>query len=404
MKILAVSYYLPPYLYAQSIVMGRFFHYLAKDNRFQIYMVTADEKSSVLRTDIYADIYDLFKETERVPFRYNRYVDKIEFTLLPLIYATPDIFKHWNKRVLKRIMDKWSKLKCDLIITSSTPQSSHLLGLHLKKYYNCRWVAYFSDPWADNPLYQYKNLTKIANDRLEGEVFASADKLVFTSQETKRLYANKYPGEQNKFFVLEHAYDPDLLQAVPDMGAVSKHLTLRYIGNLSVLRSPEYFFKAIRLMLEENPGLSDIFRFEIIGGHRTTRALIAKHGLSGVVILKPLVDYLESLRLMRQADVLVVMDAFFKENLFLPSKLVEYIGVKKPILGITPPGASMRVIKEAGGWTVEPNKTEKIKQILLEIVGKWKDGILGAYSPPQEILERYKISNKIEEFKKILLN
>jgi hypothetical protein len=107
---------------------------------------------------------------------------------------------------------------------------------------------------------------------------------------------------------------------------------------------------------------------------------------------------------MQEADVLVVIDANFKKNIFLPSKLIEYIAARRPILGITPPGASMRIIKEAGGWAVEPENAGKIKQVLLEIIEKWKKKGLKSYLPPQEMLERYKISNKIEEFKKIILN
>ena len=46
--------------------------------------------------------------------------------------------------------------------------------------------------------------------------------------------------------------------------------------------------------------------------------------------------FLESARIAASADVLLVIDAAAEDNLFLPSKLIDYLPLAKPILGLTP--------------------------------------------------------------------
>ncbi|MEM7816744.1 MAG: hypothetical protein QXZ20_02400 [Candidatus Aenigmatarchaeota archaeon] len=402
MNILAISYFLPPYLYAQSIVIGRLLYYLAKNQHSNIFVVTAQEKSSVFKTQIYENFFDVFKKIIKVPYYYNRYEDKIKTIILPLIYSTPDIHKFWNNLAFNKIKKELKDIKFDLIITFSSPQSTHLLGLKLKEYFNASWIAHLSDPWVENPYYNFKFLVKRINEVLEKKVFFSADKLIFTCQETKDLYVKKYPQIKNKFYVLEHSYEP--LFCLNEVKYIKRdYLLLRYLGNFSKIRTPEYFFKGIKLLIEEEPKTIDILRFEIFGGHRIVNKLIDRYKLNNCVKIIPFVEYKESLTLMQEADILVVIDANLKYNPFLPSKLIEYLGAKRPILGITPEGASARIIKEAGGWVIFPEDTQGIKNTLIRIIQLWKEDKLNNYIPPQEVCERYKIENKTKEFEKIIL-
>jgi hypothetical protein len=67
---------------------------------------------------------------------------------------------------------------------------------------------------------------------------------------------------------------------------------------------------------------------------------------------------------MRSADLLLNIEAPFAQSVFLPSKLVDYIGAERPVLGITPPGTASRVIRTLGGWVAGPDDPEAIAAIL----------------------------------------
>jgi hypothetical protein len=56
------------------------------------------------------------------------------------------------------------------------------------------------------------------------------------------------------------------------------------------------------------------------------------------------VSYLRSLQLMRSADALVLIEPDVPFHLFVPSKLVDYVGADRPILAIAPPGASQQLL------------------------------------------------------------
>ena len=402
MKILVVSYYLPPYIYSQSIQVGRLLYYLADFKEFELYVVTAKEKSNVLKSNYYSDLYNKFRDILEVGFNYNRYIAKIKYVLLPIFYAVPDVYRIWNRKALKKIIEKWSSLNFDLIITFSYPQSSHLLGIKLKEYFHTKWLAFFSDPWVDNPYYNFKYLIKKINQNLEKKVISFADALIFVSQEMTQLYKNKYPLQSKKMHTLEHSFDPKLYPLSENIESRKNLLIFRYIGNFSAKRNPEFFLKALNFLFEENPSFKNLIKFEIIGGHRIIPSLIKRHNLTDTVIQKPFVDYLESHKLMVDAGVLVVIDANCKENIFLPAKLIEYLGAKRPILGITPKGASERVIKKTGGFVVYPDNIKAIKEILKEIIKIWRENKLILHIPSQEVLDEYDIKNKIKEFKKIL--
>jgi hypothetical protein len=73
-----------------------------------------------------------------------------------------------------------------------------------------------------------------------------------------------------------------------------------------------------------------------------------------MVSIKPPVGYLESLALMRSSDGLLVIDAPADQSVFLPSKLVDYIGSERPIFGISPPGTATKLIAELRGWIADP--------------------------------------------------
>ena len=77
---------------------------------------------------------------------------------------------------------------------------------------------------------------------------------------------------------------------------------------------------------------------------------------------------------MRTSAALLVIDAPAKRSVFLPSKLVDYLGAMRPIFGVTPPGASSDLIGELGGRVVDPSDFQTLKQELAQFLKDLKSG------------------------------
>lgn len=252
----------------------------------------------------------------------------------------------------------------DAVITWSTWHSVHLAGLALKhRHARLPWVAHFSDPWAKNSYSNFGKWTFKVNSAQERAVMETADKLLFTSTETVDLVLGGLPESlRSKASVLPHSFDRTLYR--DNLRGPGR--TVRYIGGLYGARSPEPLFKALELLHRAGRVSADGLAVEIVGSidakMRNSPSLAMLP--DGLVAFKPPVDYLQSLALMKSSDLLLVIDAPAAINVFLPSKLVDYLGAGRPILGITPPGAAAAVITAMGGMVANPADPDAIAAAL----------------------------------------
>ena len=267
--------------------------------------------------------------------------------------------------------------------------STHIAGLKLKKKYPyLKWIAHFSDPWVDNIFKDHNIWVNFINKYYQDAVFNKADKLIFTSEETISLATKNYPSLiRSKAICLPHSFDESLYPIQVDVSQIVTPLTIRYMGNFYGNRQPDSLFEALKNLQKSD--LENI-RVELIGSATTNLCdKIKLHGLENTVFAVSSVSYLDSLALMQSADLLLIIDASAELSPFLPSKLVDYIGSKKPIFGITPPGCSQKLIEEMGFLVANPNNPAEIAQKLLLVLQQLKDQKLPVIS--ENVRNRYAV-------------
>lgn len=260
----------------------------------------------------------------------------------------PDRHRRWALRAAERVAAEGGLTRTDVLVTFGHPMSDHLAGLRLKETVGAPWVAHFSDPWADNPYRRPAWAWRALLRPLERRVMERADLVLFTSEETLNLVMGHHPASvRAKAAVLPHAHGAGPATARPS--STDKRKIVRYLGHFYGPRSPAPVLAAWRSLLREDPGWGDRVHFEFVGGP-PPKGLSSADG----VTFRPAVSYGESLRLMEGADLLLNVDAPFEPNVFFPSKLADYIGAGRPLVVVSPPGASARIAREAGGRHLEP--------------------------------------------------
>ena len=360
-KLLAVSFAFPPLAYPRSIQVARLVKYLSTST----VLVCADERGARRDPTLEPDAEARLAECLRVPFSVSgprRYANALAHRLYRPLWnrwnRAPDQYGAWKRAALVAVEGymRARQYRPHVVATFSQPVVDHLVGLELKKKLGLPWVAHFSDPWVDNPFHATDAATRRKNLALEREVLGRADRLVFTSRETVELVMSKYPPAwTDKARVLPQSFDPALYpaRAEPD----GPTLKVRYVGNFYGTRTPAPLFDALRALLASEPSQLAGVSFELVG---VTDPKIVEGGgaeglPAGLVVARPPVGYRESLRLMTEADGLLIIDAPAEVSVFLPSKLIDYVGAGRPVLGLTPQGAAARLIRQLGGWVADPS-------------------------------------------------
>jgi glycosyltransferase involved in cell wall biosynthesis len=327
--------------------------------------------------------------------------------LVPLYARSPDEFRAWVPLAEAAVLEKLrvSRFAPDAIVTFGEPMSDHLLGLRLKARLQVPWVAHFSDPWADNPFRRHNVLANFINRRLERSVIAEADRLLFTSAETVDLVMRKYPQAwRHKCAVLPHSFDSALYTKSSPGNTM---LVARYLGNFYGHRTPLPLFRALNAILRERPDVLRGVRFELVGH---VPAWIKRHSAfrslpDELVRLIPTVPYSESLKLMSDSDLLLVIDGPDDLSVFLPSKLIEYIGAGVPICGIVPPGTSANLVRRLGGHVADPRDTSQAAEILGQALRLARERKTASASSPwgdPELRAQFAIEQITSEFAAIL--
>jgi hypothetical protein len=368
MKLLVVSFCFPPEAMPRSIQVARLLRHLEG-----VDTVLLHGKDSRARFDptIEPDAVDRIATRIQVPLprpAWRRYVNAGADRLnLPLWNRMPDQYAVWQRPALSAIGEWWTRTPepPDVLVTFGNPMTDHLIGLAIARRFGTPWIAHFSDPWVDNPYHRQHPLDRAVNVRFEAAVVRTADRLAFPSEECAEFVLRRYSDAvRRKAFILPAAFNPDFTDRAPlEPGTI----VLRHIGELYGPRTPKPLFEALRALQQSAPETLDSVRIEIIGGAGPGMFQAAGIGelRPGLVRTRPHVSHRESLELMSAADGLLLIDGpSTSRSIFLPSKLIEYVGVERPIYGIAPAGPAATLIGELGGLAANPSDAGQVAEQL----------------------------------------
>ena len=213
--------------------------------------------------------------------------------------------------------------------------------------------------------------------RTEQFIIEQSDAVVFVNEALRDLVMRKYaPSLFIKTAVIPHCFDRALYPP-PDRSRTAAPFIMSHIGAFYRLRTPEPLFQALALMKERRPRLENSLIVRLIGGVNDyakyggseLERLIRKFNLEKIVEVLPVMNYKDSLGAMVQSDCLLVIDSDIPGSPFLPSKLIDYIGSGKAIVGITPPDSpTHRVLLELGARSFQHRQAAELADYLEALV------------------------------------
>lgn len=312
---------------------------------------------------------------------------------------------NWVRRAARALSRRIKADRPDALVSFAQPWINHLVALRVKRRYpDLPWVAHFSDPWVDSP-YFVPGSDESRAVAMEGEasIMAGADAVIFTTQETADLVMAKYPEAwRRKVHVVPHAYDTDLLGLVQPRTKSAK-FTITHTGNLYDRREPLALLRALATLRDEHATTN--LQVEFVGNATPAMQDMVTHlNLGDLVTLTPNVPFLDSMGIAQTADLLLVIDAPADHSVFLPSKIVDYLSLRRPILALTPlAGASARVLGSLGFPTVDPTDEGGILRALREALARWERGESATPLLPDTTLRRYEAAEVVQDFESVVL-
>ena len=379
MKILFITYFFPPFNTIGAVRTGKTAEKLlelghdvrvisADDQNFHPNLKSKFPESKVYRTN-WLDFdrpINLFTSKEKVEQQLS--IGKkfsIKSLLIGFFQKTYNFFfnkpdKHigWYPYAVKKSKSIHEEFKPDVIFSSATPYTSHLIAKIIKANYKTPWVAELRDLWADN---HYMKPSRI-NNYLEKTTLSKADAIVTVSDPLVERLKEKY---EMPVYKIQNAFDKSDYEHLRKSVDNNK-LKILYTGNLYAgKRDPSPLFDAI----QESPKLRDNVKIDFYGNKSPfLDELIKKYSLEKIVEYKGLVSRDEIINLQKQADILLLLTWNNPlEKGVLTGKLFEYIGSAKPILSIGAIHDSASNLIEKYNFGLASNSPSEIESFILDL-------------------------------------
>jgi len=296
---------------------------------------------------------------------------------------------------------------CDAVITFAQPWFDHLVGLALKRRFGIGWLAHFSDPWIDNPYYaSLPRSLRHSWARQERVVVREANAIVFTTEEICNLVMRKYPTKwHNKAFDIAHSFDPTHLPPPSAVRPKSSRLTILHAGDFYAgKRMPFGLLGAVRRLSLKRPIEHELELIFIGTIPREVHEMASSLGISHVLRIIERRPYFETLELMQDADVLLVVDAPAENNVFLPSKVADYLMFEKPILGLTPAsGATARLLRRLDCIVASPTNELEITDALEKLLAAYASRSLAVSAHFSTVAREFSVAEITARLDAILL-
>lgn len=318
-------------------------------------------------------------------------------------FFIPDARKYWVKPSVKFLSDYLQKNPVDVVISSSSPQSVHLIALELKKQFNIPWLADFRDPWTQVDYFDQLKLTKAAENkhkRLEQEVLKKSDITTTVSWAWGKDFEDL---GAKKVEVITNGYDVTDLPA--QRPALDNKFTISHVGNLSKDRNHEVLFKALKNVSEKEEGFSKDFSLQLIGDVDTSfKENIERYGLKDKTNFVGSVSHSEAVKLACASQtLLLLLGAADKSEGRIPLKVYEYMAAQRPIIGIGPENSDVaRIVKQAGAGEIVDFANEAKLTALIE--GYYREYKSGNLSVDNSGVEQYSRRNLTASLAKVLDN
>lgn len=315
----------------------------------------------------------------------------------------PDIQIGWLPFAVFKAWVVIRREKLDIIFSTSSPYTSHLIGFILKKISGKPWIADFRDPWSANIHGPQLSCRRRIDRLLEKLVLKSADRVITTTKPIADDFQKSNP--LGHYSVITNGYDQTDFKDLSIANYSEPKFNMTYTGILYRESSPKFFLQGLADLMEEKPELREDIIVRFVGqfdkpGENYNFSYLKSLPLEKQVELVSYVSHEESLRYAISSDVLLLfINDVPGAEVIMTGKIFEYLACKKPVMAMVPfNGVAAELIRDtSAGVVVPPQSVDEIKKTILSLYSKYIDGTLHKSYQSRNIsgYSRYNLTRKL---------
>jgi glycosyltransferase involved in cell wall biosynthesis len=293
-------------------------------------------------------------------------------------YIVPDpTAVSWFPQALMQLLRLIRSDRPDAIVTTSGPESTHLLGL-VASAFGIRWVADYRDGWLRDV--RHPAPLRVLDRALERLVARRSTIVTAVNDDIATDVARRHGV---RTFTISNGFDRTVLADASDESGTldPNRFSLVYTGLLAIDvgeqpvvnrgRDAQTFLDALTRLLVDDPSFATRFELVVAGPiSDSEREVLTRGELRNVVRVLGLLPRARALGLQQAADGLLLIPGGAGAT---TAKVFEYLAAHKPIFVVTEPGSvAAELLRQAGEHTVaEPDDIEGLANALRAYVTRW---------------------------------
>jgi glycosyltransferase involved in cell wall biosynthesis len=313
----------------------------------------------------------------------------------------PDENVGWNLTAIPAAVRIVRAHGIDVVLTTSPPNSVHLVGAAVKRTTGARWVADLRDSIATHPHRRVERAAVRAKERVSASVarlVARQADVIVAASDAIAAEAQSLDPRGVVTTILNGADFDDFAGLEYRRG---DRFRITHTGSFFGKRDPRPFLTALA-----ESGLDDVVA-RFVGDFRVSdREWAESLGLGSRLELHPYVPRREALALQRDSDALLLLipEAGGRGEGVLSGKVFEYVAAERPILAAVPPeGAAAELVRATGaGIVAAPDDVAGLTAALSDLHGRWAAGALDGTPLSPEDRERLGRGARVEELAEVL--
>lgn len=311
-----------------------------------------------------ARVYQAFGfDTKEVFSPFGRY---------PQVFALPDRNVSWLPAGVVQALRAVREGGVDAVLSTGPPQTAHCIAHVVQRLTGLPWVADVRDLWDRPPA--RARLSHSIEKGLARRILRACDELTVVTREIADGLMNAYAVDvQQKLHILPNGFDAAAFDQIETLDGGSERFTIAHVGDASrEYRNPRHLFEALRTCIDRGTLPSDTL-ISFPGADGSVRSIGRTFGLQALVRVRERISYLESLREMRRASVLLLLQGEEFRHA-VPTKTYDYLRSGRPIVALVPTdGEAARLLRPFSGvFIASPGHQAAIRECLEAAYRSWR--------------------------------